>query len=132
MFPDFETALIIIFGENTMKKLLIAGILISLLIIAGCASSGGSASGGASGTATASAQGFGGEIKVTVTMEKGKITKVEADGPSETQGVGSRAVINLPAQMVAKNSVAVDVVGGATVSSQAILTAAKAAMDQIK
>jgi len=117
-----------------MKKLLIAGILTGLLIFAGCAS-GASASGGsgkASGSATASAPGFGGEIKVTVTMEKGKIVKVDVDGPSETQGVGSRAVINLPAQMVAKNSVDVDVVAGASISSHAILTAAKEAVSQIK
>ena len=117
--------------KNAMKKLLIAGILTSLLIFAGCAS-GGNVSGGVSGSATASAEGFGGEITVTVTMEKGKITAVVAEGPSETQGIGSRALINLPAQMVTKNSVEVDIVGGATISSGAVLEAAKAAVAQIK
>jgi len=118
-----------------MKKLLIAGILTSLLIFAGCASGAnvsGSGGGGASGSATASAEGFHGEITVTVTMEKGKIIKVEADGPGETAGIGSRALMILPAQMVEKNTVEVDVVGGASMTSDGIKDAARAAVAQIK
>jgi len=115
-----------------MKKLLIAGILTSLLIFAGCASGANVSGGGASGSASASAEGFYGEITVTVTMEKGKIVKVEADGPGETAGIGSRALMILPAQMVAKNTVEVDVVGGATMTSDGIKDAARAAVAQIK
>ena len=114
-----------------MKKLLFAGVLISLLVLAGCAS-GGSASGGATGSATATADGFGGPVTVTVTLENGKVTKVEADGPHETQGIGSRAIINLPAQMVQKKTVQVSAVSGATISSTAVIEAAKAAVAQIK
>ena len=113
-----------------MKKFLVLGILISLLVFAGCAS-GGSAAGKVSGSATASEQGFGGEITVTVTMEKGKITQVTADGPFETAGIGTNALIRLPPLMVEKNSVTVDGVSGATFTSQAILDAAKAAVAKI-
>jgi len=110
---------------------LFMGVLIGILVFAGCAS-GGSSAGGGSGTATASAQGFGGEVTVTVTMEKGKITKVEANGPNETTGIGDRALSIISAQMVAKNTVEVDAIGGATYTSKAVLEAAKAAVAQIK
>ena len=119
--------------ENIMKKLLFfVGVLTtSLLLLAGCASSG-STYGAASGSATVTADGFGGPIKVTVTLEKGKIVNVEVDGPFETQGIGSRAVASLPAQMMKKKTVEVDTVSGATVSSNGILEAARAAVAQIK
>ena len=113
-----------------MLKLL-TGILISTMVFAGCAS-GGSSTGGASGTATAAAQGFGGEVTVTLIMEKGKLTKVEANGPMESQGIGSRALVSLPSQMMEKNSVEVDALAGATMTSRAVLEAAKAAAAQIK
>ena len=114
-----------------MKKLLFAGVLISILVIAGCAS-GGSTVGKVSGTGTSSAEGFGGNITVTVTVENGKIIKVEADGPAETAGIGTLALTRIPAQMVQRNSVSVNAVSGATFTSDAIIEAAKAAIDQIK
>ena len=113
-----------------MKKFLFLGILASLLVFAGCVS-GGSAAGKVSGTASASEQGFGGEVTVTVTLEKGKITKVTADGPFETAGIGTNALIKLPPLMVEKNTVNVDSVSGATFTSDAILQAAKAAVAKI-
>ena len=110
-----------------MTKLLFAGMLTSLLIFTGCAS----VKSTASGSAAASAMGFGGTVTVTVTMESGKITSVEAEGPSETWGVGSIALTVLPTRMVDKNSVVVDTVAGATITSNAVLEAAKAAVAQI-
>lgn len=84
----------------------------------------------ASGTFTAAAQGFGGEVTVTLTLTDGVLTDVKVDGGKETAGIGSRAVELLPGVMLARNSVDVDGVSGATVSSSAILTAAKAALAQ--
>ena len=111
---------------------LFTGVLISILVFAGCASGGSSAAGGASGTATATAQGFGGAVSVTVVMDKGKIINAIAEGPMETMGIGTRALINIPFQMKEKNSVQIDVVGGATITSNAVLEAAKAAVAQIR
>ena len=51
-------------------------------------------------TLTGTGKGFGGEITVTVTTEDGKITKVEAVGEKETQGIGSNAIEQLPAKIV--------------------------------
>ena len=110
-----------------MGKTLFAGLLVSLVIFAGC-----TAKGGPSGSATASAPGFGGDVTVTITLENGKITKVDADGPEETDGIGSRALLQLPAQIVQRNSTGINAISGATVTSKAILDAAKAAKDQIK
>jgi fumarate reductase flavoprotein subunit len=117
--------------EISMKKLICTGILTALLVLIGCASSG-QAYGASTGSATASAEGFGGDVKVTVTLEKGKLVNVVVDGPHETNGIGSRAVTNMPAMMIEKKSIEVDIVSGATISSHAILEAARAAVAQIK
>ena len=106
------------------------GLLIVVMVLSACASSG-SGSGSKSGSASATAQGFGGEVKVTVTVEKGKITNVEAEGPNETTGIGSRAIDMLPGVMVQKNSVEVDALSGASVTSKGLIQAAKEAFSKI-
>ena len=124
--------------ENAMTKLY-AAVLIGLLVLAGCASKspgneGPVYAGGASGTGTGTAEGFtpGGMVTVTVTLDKGKLVNVVVDGPHESAGVGSRAVINLPVKMMEKKSIDIDGLSGVTYSSNAILQAAKAAVEQIK
>ena len=57
----------------------------SALLLSGCAKSG--TSSGAQ-TATASAQGFGGEVSVTVTVQDNALTQVEIQGSQETETVG--------------------------------------------
>lgn len=81
-------------------------------------------------TGTATADGFGGKDSITVTLsvKDGKITAATAQGPNETPGIGSKAVESMPAEMVAKNSVNVDGVTGATISSTAIRAAAEKAL----
>lgn len=86
---------------------------------------------GVSGTATASAAGFGGAVEVTLTMENGKITDVKIVGDNETEGVGSRAIAEMPEAMLKAGSISVDGVTGATVTSDAILTAADLALKQL-
>lgn len=80
-------------------------------------------------TLTGTGNGFGGEITVTVTTEDGKITKVEAVGESETEGVGTLAIDQLPAKIVEAGSTEVDVIAGATISSKGILYAVNNALD---
>ena len=81
-------------------------------------------------TGKATANGFGGAdaITVTVTVDEGKIKDVKAEGPKETEGIGSVALTKLPAEMVEKNVINVDVMTGATISSTGILKAAEAAL----
>ncbi len=86
---------------------------------------------GVSGTFTGSAAGQGGPDKpvtVTVTLENGEITDVTAEGPGETDGIGSKAIDQLPGDIVAGNTLDVDAVSGATVTSNAIIEAVTAAL----
>ena len=81
-------------------------------------------------TGTAVADGFGGKdaITVTVSLRDNKIIAVDAQGSKETVGIGSVALEKLPAQMVENNSIKVDAITGATISSTGILTAAEKAL----
>lgn len=82
------------------------------------------------GTYEGSAEGFGGTLSVTVTLSQDKIEKVEVTSHSETDGIGTKAIEALPAEMVSKNSVDVDITAGATISSKAIISAVKDAMKE--
>ena len=83
----------------------------------------------AAGTYTGEAQGFGGPLKVEVTLSADKIESITVTENKETEGIGSKAVESLPGAMVEAQSVQVDTVGGATVSSTAIITAVTAALE---
>jgi fumarate reductase flavoprotein subunit len=97
------------------------------------AAQGGAQPKGASGAATASAQGFGGTVTVTITMEKGKITGVEAAGPDETLGIGSRAIDTLPGIIKSAGALdGIEMVSGASFSSAAVLSAAREAVAKIQ
>ena len=79
-------------------------------------------------TGEGTAKGFGGDVKVTVTVTDGVITNVTAEGASETQGIGSVAMEKLAAEMMANNTVNVDVMATATFTSNAVKEAAAAAL----
>ena len=83
----------------------------------------------ADGEYKASAKGIGGDVPVTVTVKDGKIAKVEVGENSETQGIGSKAIEQLPAAIVEANGTdGVAAVSGATVTSKAIFEAVNAAL----
>ncbi len=79
-------------------------------------------------TATGTAKGFGGDVTVTLTVTDGVITEAKAEGADETPGVGTPALEQLPAAMVAGNTVNVDIVSGATFTSNGVIEAAKLAL----
>lgn len=115
-----------------MKKLfgMLSAAALTLSLV-GCSSQA-PASGGISGIFTGEATGQGGPsnpVKVTITLENSVITDFQAEGPGETDGIGSKAIDSMPGAIVASNSLDVDTVSGATVTSNAILEAAKAALD---
>ncbi len=84
------------------------------------------------GTYTATAKGFGGDIAVTVDVDETKILNVSATGDSETAGIGSIAIEELPARIVEAQGVEVDTVSGCTISSTALLEAAAKALAQAR
>ena len=81
-------------------------------------------------TVTAEAAGRNGPIVVEVTTDGKNVTDVKVLESSETQGVGSVAVEWLPARIVEANSIDVDGITGATITSDAIKTAVREAMDK--
>ena len=107
--------------NSTVSKAAVAGLFAIAAILGalpGC-SAGNSGSQGVSGTFSGSAVGMGGSsnpVTVTLTLENGTITAVTAEGPGETEGIGSKAIDVLPGEMVAANSVTVDAVSGADMS----------------
>ena len=67
-----------------------------------------------SGTFTATARGFGGDVTVTITLQDGVLVGVEALGPDETEGVGGAALPEYVQRTLDKQSADIDVVTGAT------------------
>lgn len=49
-----------------------------------------------------------GDIKVTITLKDSVITDVKVEGENETEGIGTKAIEQLPGDMVKANSVKVD------------------------
>ena len=80
------------------------------------------------GTYEAEGTGIGGAVKVAVTVSETAIEKVEVLAHSETAGICDPAIERIPAAIAEKQSLAVDTVAGATITSRAILEAAEAAL----
>lgn len=116
-----------------MKKILggVAAACMTFALVACGGSSSASTSGsdGVSGEYTGTAKGMGGDVTVTLTLKDSKITDVKAEGDKETDGIGTKALEQLPDEIKEKNSIGVDGVSGATVTSDAIKDAAKAALE---
>lgn len=79
------------------------------------------------GTYEGVAKGFGGEIKATIKLSDSKIEDIVVVGDQETPTIGGVAVETMPKDMLEKQIVNVDIVSGATVSSNAIIEAVTAA-----
>ena len=80
-------------------------------------------------TLTAKAPGvFGEDVVVEVVADANGIYSVEVTENNETQGIGSIAVAELPAKIVDAQSVEIDGIAGATMTSNAIKTAVAAAL----
>ena len=76
------------------------------------------------GTYTASAHGCLSDVAVTVTITGGKVTDVDIDASGETPELGGNAAAALAEQLTeAGTTSGVDAVAGATMTSDAVLTA---------
>ncbi|MFR5601184.1 MAG: FAD-dependent oxidoreductase [Lachnospiraceae bacterium] len=82
-------------------------------------------------TVEAVSKGFGGDVKVVLTFEGDKIVAAEATGEKETPEIGGKALTEIADKIVEAGGVdGVDTVAGATVTSDAVLSAAKKAIDE--
>lgn len=82
------------------------------------------------GTYTGTAEGYGGEISAVVTVSEKRIESIEVTGDDETDGLGSRAVDEMPALMLEEQSYRVDGITSATISSTAVREAVEKALKQ--
>lgn len=82
------------------------------------------------GTYVTEAEGFGGTIKVETTFTEEEIVKIEILENSETDGIGTPAIEQIPSNIVEFQSLGVDAVSGATMTSNAIIEAVSKAVEE--
>ncbi len=80
------------------------------------------------GEYTATGAGLNGPIEVTVTFDAEKIADIKIGAHSETPGISDPAFAKIPEAIIANQSLAIEVVTGATFTSKGILEAVEAAV----
>lgn len=85
----------------------------------------------ADGAYSASAQGYKSEVTVMINITGGKVTNVQIDAGDETPDVGGKAAESLARSLLdAGGTAGVDTVSGATMTSNAVLSAMDACLAQ--
>ena len=113
--------------KNVLASLLLAGAM--FLTACGGSASSTSAAGGVSGSFTGTAKGMG-DVSVTLTLTNNVITDCTAKGDEETPGIGSVVIEQFPGEVVEGNTINLDSISGATITSNAFVEAAKAALTE--
>ncbi len=75
------------------------------------------------GTYTAAAKGMGGDVTVEVTVTADEITDIKVISHSETPQISDLALSQIPATILQAQSLGVDTIAGATITSNAVLDA---------
>jgi fumarate reductase flavoprotein subunit len=124
-------------GKSKRRR---SGLVVFLAALAGiCTIAGGfaacsstpKASGGyKAGSYTAKGQGIHGEVLVSVKFSESAILEVKVLKNEETQGIGDAALQKIADQIVKGQSLDIDVVSGASISSKAILAAVEDCVKQ--
>lgn len=124
-------------NRNFIKKMLMLSFCMVLIVsmLSGCTGSGESANTSntstsfKAGTFTGEAEGKEGVIKVEVTMdEPDKIKDIQIVSQTETGGLGDSALEKIKEQILEGQTLAVDAVSGASLSSKAMLAAVEDAV----
>jgi len=74
-------------------------------------------------------KGYGGEIRVSVDVEDGRISNIEILEQQETTGLGDAATDTIAERIIEEQSIEVEVVTGATASSMGTMEAVKNALE---
>lgn len=80
------------------------------------------------GTFTGSAEGHNDQLTLDVTVENGEISQIDVTEHSETEGISDPAFEQVPEQIIESNSTDVEIVSGATFTSEAIINAVNNAL----
>ncbi len=81
-----------------------------------------------SGTYEGSSKGMYGEVPVTVTASESRIESIVVGENKETRGLGDVAALEMTSRIIKEQSLAVDMVSGATITSLAVINAVKGAL----
>lgn len=74
--------------------------------------------------------GMGGDVRVKVEVQEGKVSAVEILSQTETVGIADPALEQMPEKILEANSIYVDTCAGCTVTSKAIIEAVRFALEQ--
>ena len=113
-----------------MKAKRFLAMLLTLCLMAGTAVMPALASEPEDGVFEGVGQGYGGEVIVQVSVENGIIKDIVAIGDQETPGIGTPVLELIPQMVVEHASLDIDGISGATYTSDAVLEAAKAALER--
>ena len=113
-----------------------SGVTAGALAACNTASSSTAASGAAGtyipGTYEGTAEGISSTVKVTMTFSDSAVTDVVVDTSGETASIGAAAADELRDQLLAAGSAEIDGVSGSTITSDAVMKAAKSCYAQAK
>ena len=84
------------------------------------------------GTYEGTAEGISSTVKVTMTFSESAVTDVVVDTSGETASIGAAAADELREQLLAAGSAEIDGVSGSTITSDAVMKAAKSCYAQAK
>ncbi len=104
--------------------------LMMTLALSACSGPSSSASIYKDGTYAGSAKGMNGDVTVEVKIASDKIESVIVTDHKETPGISDPAIETVPNAIVEKNSTEVDIVAGATFTSEAIINAVEQALEK--
>lgn len=109
-----------------------AGALAACNAASGSASTSGAAGQYIPGTYEGTAEGISSTVKVTMTFSDSAVTDVVVDTSGETASFGAAAADELREQLLAAGSAEIDGVSGSTITSDAVMKAAKSCYAQAK
>ena len=99
-----------------------------LLIVAGCGGSTDTVN-YKDGVYTGTGTGYGGDIKVQVTVSGGRISEIEILEEQESAGIADNAMVQTPERIIADQTTDIELVTGATATSRGIRDAVQDALE---
>ncbi len=109
--------------KTNFKKMLSILLCLTLVLSVSACQKSETASKYKAGTYTATSNGKNGPIEVEVVFSADKIESVKVNGQNETEGISEGALEIIPEKIVSGQTLAIDAVSGASLSSEAILKA---------
>lgn len=115
--------------KNTFKVVQLFVIsFVALIFLGACATEDNAAMSEESGSYSGSAEGYAGDVAVEVTLENNEIKDIKTDH-GETASLGGEAISTLTDEVITHQSLNVDTISGATVSSNAFIAAVTNALE---